>query len=140
MEKSVFSPLSALILALGIALSGISVSLSIKYFRNFDRFVEVKGLAEQNVVADQASWQIGFSASGSNLKDIYSSIDKQQQVVTVFLLEHGLKDSEINKQPISIVDNYANSYAGNNTKLPQYSANAGINVTTAEIKQITQAV
>ncbi len=140
MDRSVFSPLAALILALGIAISGISISLSIKYFRNFDRYVEVKGLAERNVIADQATWQIGFSASGNNLKDIYSSIDKQQHFIIDFLLQHGLQEAEINKRPISIIDNYANSYGGSNAKLSQYSANAGISVTTKSVNRIIEAV
>lgn len=140
MHKTI-TPFTAFILALGIAASGISIAMSIKYFRNFDRYVEVKGSAEQNVVSDQASWQIGITASGNNLKDIYRSIDKQQQVVTTFLLKQGLQAGEINKQPISIIDNYANSYSGNNSeRLPQYSANAGINVTSNNIQVVTSAV
>ena len=92
------------------------------------------------MAADRASWQIGFTASGSNLKDIYNSVDKQQQLVTDFLLKQGFTASEINKQPISVVDNYANSYGGNNTKLSQYSANAGINVNSNNIMRIASSV
>lgn len=131
---------AALLLSVGIAVSGISIAYSIKYFRNFDRFVEVKGLAEKNVRANQASWQIGFTASGNNLKDIYSSVDKEQQVVTDFLIKQGFASSEIVKQPISVIDNYANSYGSSNAKLSQYNANAGINVNSSNIDKIANSV
>lgn len=131
---------AAFVLALGIAVSGVSIACSIRYFRNFDRFVEVKGLAERSVIADQSSWQIGFTASGNNLKDIYNSVDKQQQLVTNFLIKQGFSSAEIVKQPISVVDNYANSYGGSNTKLSQYSANAGIVVTSKDIAKVSGGV
>lgn len=131
---------AALILAAGIAVSGISIGESIKYFRNFDRFVEVKGLAERYVKADQASWQIGFTASGNDLKDIYQSIDNEQQIVTGFLVQQGFSASEITKQPISVIDNYANAYGGGNVKLSHYNANAGIIVTSKAIDKVEKSV
>lgn len=132
---------SGLLLALGIAFSGYLLSDAVKYFRNFDRFVEVKGLSERIVKADKASWQINFNVSGSNLKQIYSQINQQQQVVSDFLVNQGFKKHEYTKQAISVTDNYANAYGNSNTaRLPQYTANTGINVTTANVDLVTNAV
>jgi hypothetical protein len=132
--------LAALLVAVGIASCGMFIGSSIKYFRNFNRYVEVKGLAERTVKADQASWQIGFSAAGNNLKEIYNTIENEQHTVTNFLLQQGFTNTEIQKQPINITDNYANFYGSTNAKLPRYSATAGINVISGTIDKITQAV
>ena len=64
----------SLLLAIGIFLSALVLGFSIKYVRDFDRFVEVKGLAEQIVKSNQASWNISFSASGNNMKQVYIDI------------------------------------------------------------------
>lgn len=127
-------------LALGIAISGWFIANSVKYFRNFDRYVEVKGSAEQIVKSDRASWQIGLTVAGDNLKDIYNSINNQQQIVTQFLVANGFNGVDIEKQPVSIVDNYANAYSSNNTKLAKYTANTGINVATNDVDKVTHAV
>lgn len=132
---------AGLLLAIGIACSGYFIANAVKYFRNFDRFVEVKGLSERVVRADKASWQINFNVSGSNLKQIYSQINQQQQIVSDFLVKQGFQENEYTKQAISVTDNYANAYGNNNTaKLPQYTANAGINVTTSNVNLVTNAV
>lgn len=129
---------AALLLALGIAFSGYIIGDAVKYFRNFDRFVEVKGLSEWVVKADKASWQMNFSVSGNNLKQIYSQIKEQQQSVSDFLAHQGFKESEYTQQAILVTDNYA--YGNNMPNRPQYTASAGINVTTANVDLVTSAV
>ena len=68
--------LAALILALGISSGGYFVGSGIKFFRNFDRSVEVKGLAEQSVKSDLATWSINFSVSGDSIQDLYQQVSK----------------------------------------------------------------
>jgi hypothetical protein len=71
--------IGAIILALGIATSGHYIGSGIKFFRNFDRSVEVKGLAEQNVKSDLATWSINFSVSGDDLKALYQQVSLNQK-------------------------------------------------------------
>ncbi len=127
------------LLAIGIFLSALVLGFSIKYVRDFDRFVEVKGLSEQIVKSNQASWNISFSASGNNMKQVYIDINNSQQVVINFLLKQGFKTDEIQKQAITVTDNYAVSY-NNNAKSAQYTANAGVNVTSHNVDLVTNAV
>lgn len=130
---------SAIILALGLASVGVFVGNSIKYFKNFDRYVEVKGLAEETVKSDQAIWQIGFSASNNDLKQIYSTINNEQQTIMSFLLVHGFTANQIQKQPASVIDNYANSYS-NNTKTSRYTATSGIVISSYDVDKVAQVI
>ncbi len=132
--------IAALLLALGPSSAGFFVAESIRYFKNFDRYVEVKGSAEKIVKSDQANWQIGVTVVGNNLKDIYSNINTQQAVVTSFLVKNGFKTTDFVKQPVSLIDNYANAYGSSNVKLPQYTATAGVNVSTGDVDRVTQIV
>ena len=129
----------ALLISLGISFVGSYIGHSIQYFKNFDRYVEVKGLAEKVVMADQASWQISFASSGNDLKTIYSSINQEQQIIKSFLIKEGFTSNIIQNQPISITDNTANAYL-NNKAMVHYSATANISITTSDINKITAAV
>jgi len=133
---------TALILALGIAVAGMSIAHAIKYFKNFDRYVEVKGLSERIVRANTASWQIGFTASGSDLKSIYASINDQQKIITDFLVKNGFVTSNISKQAVSIYENTNNvaPLDSNGKRPPRYSANAGINVNSNNVDSIMNTV
>jgi uncharacterized protein len=135
------TPLTALILALGIAVAGISISHAIKYFKNFDRYVEVKGLSERIVRSNQASWQVGFTASGDDLKNIYASINDQQKTITDFLVKNGFAAKDITKQPVSIYENTnVIPLDSSGKRAPKYSANAGINVSSNNVDSIMKTV
>ncbi len=123
---------------LGMIVLGSSIFYSVKYYRSFDRYVEVKGLAEETVMADHASWQINIGYSSDNLKDLYKNIDQQQNMIISFLHNKGLSDNEIQKQTISITDNSNNSY-NNNNSLKKYSANSSITVNTNKIDNLKEA-
>ncbi len=129
----------ASLIAIGIILSGVFLGDSIKYFKNFDRYVEVKGLSERVVKADEANWQISVASSGNDLKSIYATINSQQQIITDFLTKEGFAVSDIQKQPISITDNQANAY-NTNKSIVKYSATAGVTITTSNVDRVTQAV
>jgi hypothetical protein len=110
---------------------------SVKYYRNFDHYVEVKGLAEEIVIADQASWHINIAYSSDDLKDIYKNIVQQQDTIINFLHQKGINSNDIQKQTISIIDNSNNTY-NNNTNFKKYSANSGISVNTNNINNLQQ--
>ena len=122
---------------LGMLILAISIFSSIKYYRSFDRYVEVKGLAEELVVANQASWQITIGYSSDSLKDIYKNIDQQQNMIISFLENQGISSGDIQKQAISIIDNSNNTY--NNNHLKKYSANSSIIVNTSNIDALSNA-
>ena len=115
-----------------------SIFHSVKYYRSFDRYVEVKGLAEEIVISDQASWNINIAYSSNELRDIYKNIDQQQNKIIDFLTQQGINIKDVQKQTISIIDN--NNNYNNNTNLKKYSANSGITINTNNINNLQQAI
>lgn len=115
-----------------------TIFYSVKYYRSFDRYVEVKGLAEEIVMADQASWQINVAYSSDDLKDIYRNINQQQNTIINFLQQKGINNKDIQKQTISIIDNSNNNY-NNNNNLKKYAATSGITVNTNNINNLQHA-
>ena len=128
----------AIIVSLGLASSGYFVGNGIKYFRNFDRSVEVKGLAEQTVKSDLATWGINFAVSGDTLAPLNKTISQNQKLVTDFLLQNGFKQQDIQQGTISVIDNWANQYGNNNEKLPHYQISNSVSVTTSNVDLVAK--
>ncbi len=132
------SILSPIILALGILGAGVSVSNAISNFRDFDRYVEVKGLEEKIVKSNLATWQLSFTTSGEDLKQLYTNVSRAQDTIIKFLMKQGFKTEEILKQQITITDNKNQSYNQNNTQ-PHYTANAGIVLVSDKVDLVNEA-
>lgn len=137
MTRSSF--ISSLTLALGILGAGVSLSNAITNFRDFGRYVEVKGLDEEIVKSNQATWQISFTTSNNDLKQIYNNISMAQETITKFLLTQGFAANEIQKQQVSITDNASQSYGQHNAQQPHYTANSGIILVSNNVDLVSEA-
>ncbi len=86
--------LSAVALAIGIALAGFFVSQTIYNSRVSVNTATVKGLAERKVKADLAVWEISFTMQASNLKDAYASANAKKKIARDFLLDSAFTPDE----------------------------------------------
>lgn len=131
--------ISAFLIAAGIGFAGFSIGSAISHHQDFNRYVAVKGLAEKTVKSDKAVWQLNFSVTDDELANAYQAIAKAQTVVNDFLQQQGFNADEFELQPVSVIDNDANTYS-TNTKGKRYSANAGIVVTTQQVDKVREAI
>jgi hypothetical protein len=129
----------AFLLAFGIACAGYSIAQAISQNQAFNRFVTVKGLAEKTVKSDKAVWQLTFSYADDELASAYQGIAKAQNNVSAFLQKQGFASNELELQPVSVVDNDANTY-NTNTKGKRYTANAGTTLTTQQVDKVKEAI
>ena len=65
--------LSSALVALGLAAAGALIGNGLLEGRAKERWVTVKGLAEQPVEADLASWPISYTLTGSDLAVTYTA-------------------------------------------------------------------
>lgn len=134
--NSITRLISSLILALGLYFGANLLAQSIYHFKDFDRFVEVKGLAEKEVKSDLGVWEINYSVTGDNLQDLYQQMSKQQGTISTFLTEQGFKTSELSAKNANVIDNWNNQYGQSNDKLPHYQLSAGILVSSQQVDLI----
>lgn len=130
--------IAAFILGLGVALSGFFIAGGLLKSRSFGRFVQVKGLAEQVVMSDQAIWNIQFKLVNDNLQDLYQEIDAAQEKTRKFLMTQGFKAEEIAANPVTVLDNKSVSY-NQNESLPRYAADTGLTVSTKAVSKVEKA-
>lgn len=100
------SVLFGFVLAFGVALGGFFIGNGIYESLN-RRTVTVKGLAEMDVVADTAVWNIKFNRVGRDLARVQSDIDNDIKKTRQFLMDNGFNESELQNLRIQVRDKFA---------------------------------
>lgn len=132
------SLLLGLLVAIGLALAGYGVGQGFVEARGLDRSVEVKGLAEREVVADTAIWPLQFVVAGDDLDELVGRIESQREAVTAFLLARGFTAEEISVSAPSVVDRLAQAYSDPNVRL-RYSVSQVVTVFSGRIDAVRGA-
>ena len=108
-----FSYLYVVIMAIGLLFVGFFPGYYY-YKSKFDyNAVTVKGLAEQDVEADLAIWEIKYVATGNDLVKTKDALEKQTDAILGFLSDSGFTDQEIEMGGMDTNDLMANPYRGN---------------------------
>ncbi|HEA17098.1 MAG TPA: SIMPL domain-containing protein [Pseudoalteromonas prydzensis] len=126
--------LSVAILGCGWILK--SAALDVK---NMERTVEVKGLAEREVVADTVIWPVQFSDADNNLEKLVERVEQKSTAVVAFLKLHGFDEQEISLSRQSIVDKQAREYGAENQQF-RYIARANITVYSQQPDKVQNAL
>ena len=67
MEKSKSIIIGAAFLAVGLILTGWMLSAGIRHFKDSERVVSVRGLAEKEVKADRVIWPLAYKEVGDDM-------------------------------------------------------------------------
>lgn len=94
------------ILAFGVALGGFFIGNGV-YKSLASRTVTVKGLAEMDVIADTAVWNIKFNRVGGDLTRVQNGIDEDIKKTRKFLTDNGFEEKELQNLRITVRDKYA---------------------------------
>ena len=127
----------ALIIAAGLLLLGVMVRSGIVEFKNRERIVTVKGLAEMEVPANKVTWPLVHKEISNDLSSIYSNTEKKNKAIVDFLLENGIAKEEITIEPPQIVDIKADRY-GNQDVDFRYNSTSVITVTSQNVDKVRE--
>ena len=121
------------LIACGLALGGFFPGYYF-YKTNFDiRTVKVKGLAEKDVKADLAVWNIRFQSADNVLTTAKKNIESQEKTIKEFLGNAGFAGDEIIVQGLNMQDAYADSYRDRNSIPARYTLNQTLTVRTNKV-------
>ena len=125
---------ASIVVAIGLAIGGYFIGSGV-YRSLARRTVTVKGLAEMDVTADLAIWNLKVSRSGTDLIAIQKEIDADIIKVKNFLKSAGFKDDELQNQRISVQNEYTPIVSGK--RPPQrYSIGTGVTVRSADVNRV----
>ena len=123
----------------GLTLMGYLLGSSAIRFKEYERAVSVKGLAEKEVPADIAVWPINFSAANADLTALYSSLERDTKQVVGFLVAAGFSPSEITVAAPAITDKLAQQFGNNENVQLRYTARQTITVYTNKIDLVRKS-
>lgn len=130
----------AILIAVALVISGYFVGNMHKTGKEYDRYVQVKGLSEREVKADLAVWPINAILTGNDLKALKKRIDDQNQQVYQFFMDQGFTPKEVTRGMVNITDTRSNIY-NNNTSLGfRYLAKSEFTVRTSNIEKLQDAL
>lgn len=97
--------LAFFVLSVGIVFGGFLVSSSMRYIKDFERSVKVKGLDEMNVKSDLGIFSLSFGPSSNDLNDLYRKYTESQKKITDFFISQGIKKEEIEMTSLEVSEN-----------------------------------
>jgi hypothetical protein len=96
--------------AAGLVVAGMLLAGGLVRFRQADRTVVVKGVAERDVIADLAIWPIRLAVGDNDLSAANAALQRQVRQVKEFLAEQGLDSSQVTLQEFVVNDAQAEQY------------------------------
>lgn len=135
-QKSSAAILGVFIFA-GLAVFGWLVGSSAIRFKEYERVVTVKGLAEREVPADIVVWPIRFAAASDNLSELYGTMDKNTKIILAFLQKEGFSPEEVTTAAPIVTDKYAERYGDQRVNL-RYTAQQTVTVYSEKIDLVRE--
>ena len=127
----------AVIIAIGLYLSGWALGHAIIEVKNKDRVVSVKGLAEKEVSADMVIWPLTYKEIGNDLVSIYTTVNQKNSTIINFLKKNGLPDNEITTSAPQIIDMEADRYSNNRVPY-RYNVTSVVTVTSTQVDKVRE--
>lgn len=120
----------------GLATLGFLLGSSAIKFREYERVVSVKGLAERELPADVAVWPIRFASAGNDLTALYATMEGNAGQIAGFLAAAGFAASEITVGAPAVTDRLAQEWGGNGQVQFRYVASQTVTVYSGKIDQV----
>ncbi len=129
--------IAACILSLGLFALGTQLRTAVRDYQKGNRIVSVKGLAEREVMADKVTWPLMYKELGNDPAQMYEVLERKNKLVVDFLLQGGIRETEISINPPTISDREADSY-NERAISNRYKATSVITVTSTDVERVRQ--
>lgn len=123
------------LLALGMLLAGMQVKDAVARWKQADRVVTVKGLAERNVPVDLVLWPLSYSATANSLESLQSLMSRSESKIRAFLVRNGFAEKDITSTSPQVTDMFS-SYGGENRAKERYKAESVVLLRTSQVDRV----
>jgi hypothetical protein len=127
----------SVLVSIGLSLGGFLIGQGFVRMKQLDQIVEVRGLDEKLVEANEATWDISFSLSGNNLQEMTTRLTQKQTSLKEYLLSQGFTRDEFQASAITTNDNHANHY-GNKLPADRFTVRTKVMIGTKQVQKITE--
>jgi hypothetical protein len=127
-------------MAVSAAVLGWLLADGVAQIKEYERTVEVKGLAEREVPADVVIWPIAFTAVANDLGELYETLGRQTATVREFLVAHDVAEDAITVAPPAVTDKLAQQYGGGPRAEFRYVAQQTVTVYSNDVPTVRRAI
>ena len=127
------------LVALGLVWGGSYVKDAAHVWREANRTVTVKGLAEREVQANVALWPLHYSVTADELSALQAELADDERTIRAFLDDHGFDAANISVTPPQVQDRYSSNY-GNSRPDERYSGEATVLLRTSRVAEVKAAM
>lgn len=129
-----------LALFLGLTVLGALLASAAISVKEYERSVTVKGLAEQELIADIVIWPIQFTIADNNLQTLYQDIDRNTGTIIEFLTSQNIARDDITIGTPAITDKSAQQYGNQNRAQFRYTGMQTVTVYSEDITTVREVM
>lgn len=118
--------IAVMVLSASIIISSMVLGIFFYKARAEKPSLIVKGLAEREVKADLALWEINFSAGGDDPATIQGKLDRDRDAVVSFIKKQGFTEAEIIPGRLLMIDKLAYGYYQEGQKGERYQVRTSV--------------
>jgi len=128
--------IAAVLLSIGLALTGWFISDGLIHLRGGERAVSVRGVSERDVKADRAFWNIQYTVTDNELSVAQAQLETNGKKVEAFLKAQGLPENEVRVQRVDVTDLLAQQYRPDNIQNGRYILTKTYAVDTGNVELV----
>jgi hypothetical protein len=125
---------------LGLVAFGFILGNAAITFKEYERTVTVKGLAEEEHLADIVIWPIQFTEASNQLEDIYEQLESSGEKVRKFLTERGVSENEISISTPLVTDKSAQRWGGQQDAQFRFVADQTVTIYSEDVEKIREVM
>lgn len=130
---------TALIIAIGMILTGMSIKRGLENALGDERVVSVRGLSERTVPADKVVWPLVYKEVGNDLASLSRQVNQKNQIIVDYLKSKGITEDEISVASPEIIDLQAERYV--NQSVPyRYNLRSIITVSSQQVELVRNLI
>ena len=126
-------------LGICLVIASIVISLGFSSINPKEASVSVRGLAQREVNADLAVWQLSFGLGDNNLENLQKSIKEKSEIVSLYLKDKGLNEHDFSVLSPSITNNSLDPYINQEKMQYIYIAKLNFLIRTDKISAVKKA-
>ncbi len=126
-------------LGICLVIASIVISLGFSSINPKEASVSVRGLAQREVNADLAVWQLSFGLGDNNLENLQKSIKEKSEIVSLYLKDKGLSERDFSVLSPSITNNLLDPYINQEKMQYIYIAKLNFLIRTDKISAVKKA-
>lgn len=130
----------SLLVALGLLALGLCIRSGFNSLSSNRHSVDVRGLAEREVMADKVTWPIVYKLGGDDINRVYAEMEENNKNIIDYLTANGISLEDITVTAPSITDMSMNTYSYGEPPKYNYYMTVEVIVSSNKVETVNELI